>query len=47
MARHALHDPQWIVLPQSRTSLLDALTFDESQPGMQYSLTDYVSIRLL
>ena len=33
--RQALHDPQWTVLPQSRTSLLDALTLYESRPDKE------------
>jgi predicted nucleic acid-binding protein len=45
--RHALHDPQWTVFPQSRTSLLDALTFYESRPDKEYGLTDCVSMQAM
>ena len=45
--RQALHDPQWTVLPQSRTSLLDASTLYESHPDKEYSLTDCVSMHTM
>ena len=45
--RQALHDPQWTVLPQSHTSLLDALTLYESRPDKEYSLTDCVSMQTM
>jgi uncharacterized protein len=45
--RQALHDPQWLVLPQSRTSLLEALTLYESRPGKAYSLTNCVSMNVM
>lgn len=46
-ARQALHDPQWTILPQSRASLLDALTLYESRPDKAYSLTDCVSMQTM
>ncbi len=45
--RHALHDPQWTVLSQSRASLLDALALYESRPDKEYSLTDCVSMQAM
>jgi predicted nucleic acid-binding protein len=45
--RHALDDPQWTVLPQSRTSRLDALTLYEARSDKEYSLTDCVSMQAM
>jgi uncharacterized protein len=45
--RNALDDPQWTVLPQSRTSLLDALTLYESRSDKEDSLTDWVSMQAM
>ena len=45
--RQTLHDPQWTVIPQSRTSLLDALTLYESRPDKEYSLTDCISMQTM
>src|SRR5262245_14372697 len=45
--RHALQDPQWIVFPQSRVSLLEALTLYASRPDKEYSLTDCVSMQVM
>ena len=45
--RQALDHPQWIVIPQSRASLLDALMFYESRPDKEYSLTDCVSMQAM
>ena len=45
--RNALDDPQWTVLPQSRTSLLDALTLYKSRSDKEYSLTDCVSMQAM
>ena len=45
--RQALDHPQWIVIPQSRASLLDALTLYESRPDKEYSLTDCVSMQAM
>ena len=45
--RNALNDPQWMVFPQSRTSFLDALTFYESRPDKEYSLTDCISMQTM
>jgi predicted nucleic acid-binding protein len=42
-----LNDPQWTVFPQSRISLLDALTFYESRPDKEYSLTDCISMQTM
>jgi predicted nucleic acid-binding protein len=47
MVRHALYDQQWTVLPQSRTPLLDVLTFYASRPDKEYSLTDCVSMQAM
>ena len=45
--RHALHDPQWTVIPQSRASLLEALTLYASRPDKEHSLTDGVSMQTM
>jgi len=45
--KNALNDPQWTVFPQSRTSFLDALTFYESRPDKEYSLTDCISMQTM
>jgi len=45
--RTALYDPQWTMVPQSRTSLLDALTLYESRPDKEYILTDCVSMQAM
>jgi uncharacterized protein len=45
--RQVLDHPQWIVIPQSRASLLDALTLYESRPDKEYSLTDCVSMQAM
>jgi predicted nucleic acid-binding protein len=45
--RHALHDPQWMVFPQSHTSFLDALHLYESRPDKEYSLTDCISMQVM
>ena len=45
--RQALHNPQWTVIPQSRTSLLDALAFYESRPDKEYSLTDCIAMQVM
>jgi uncharacterized protein len=44
---NALNDRQWTIFPQSRTSFLDALTFDESRPDKEYSLTDCISMQTM
>ena len=38
---------QWTVFPQSRASLLDALTLYESRPDKEYSLTDCISMQTM
>jgi uncharacterized protein len=45
--RHALHDTQWTVFPQSHTSFLDALTLYESRPDKEYSLTDCIAMHVM
>ena len=47
MVRNALQDTQWTVFPQSRASLLDALTLYESRPDKEYSLTDCISMQTM
>jgi predicted nucleic acid-binding protein len=42
-----LHDPQMTVIPQSRASLLDAITFYASRLDKHYSLTDCVSMQAM
>jgi uncharacterized protein len=46
-ARQALDDPQWTVFPQSRTSLLDAVTLYEARADKAYSLTDCISMHVM
>ena len=45
--RQTLTHPQWTVNPQSRTSLLDALTLYEARPDKEYSLTDCISMQTM
>jgi uncharacterized protein len=45
--RHALQDRQWTVFPQSRSSLLDALTLYEARPDKEYSLTDCIAMQTM
>ena len=45
--RHVLADPNMTVMPQSRTSFLDALAFYASRLDKQYSLTDCVSMQAM
>jgi uncharacterized protein len=45
--RNALQEHQWTVFPQSRSSLLDALTLYEAWPDKEYSLTDCISIETM
>jgi uncharacterized protein len=45
--RQALQDPQWTVFPQSRVSLLEALTLYESRPDKEYSLTDCIAMQVM
>jgi len=47
MVRNALQDHQWTVFPQSRSSLLDALTLYESCLDKEYSLTDCISMQTM
>jgi uncharacterized protein len=43
----ALHDPQWIIFPQSRASFLEALTLYAARPDKEYSLTDCLSMQVM
>jgi predicted nucleic acid-binding protein len=45
--RNALQDRQWTVFPQSRSSLLDALTLYEARPDKEYSLTDCIAMQTM
>ena len=45
--RTALQDRQWTVFPQSRSSLLDALTLYEARPDKEYSLTDCIAMQTM
>jgi uncharacterized protein len=45
--RDALSNRQWTVLPQSRSSLLDALTLYEARPDKEYSLTDCIAMQTM
>ena len=45
--RQTLDHPQWTVIPQSRTSLLEALALYESRPDKAYSLTDCISMQTM
>jgi len=45
--RDTLHSPQWTVIPQSRASLIHALTLYEDRPDKEYSLTDCVSMQAM
>jgi len=45
--RNALQDRQWTVMPQSRPSLLDALTLYEARPDKEYSLTDCIAMQVM
>jgi predicted nucleic acid-binding protein len=45
--RNALQESQWTVLPQSRASLLEALTLYEARPDKAYSLTDCISMQAM
>ena len=47
MVRNALQDTAWTVFPQSRDSLLDALTLYESRPDKEYSLTDCIAMQTM
>jgi len=45
--RTALQDRQWTVFPQSRSSLLDALTLYEARLDKEYSLTDCIAMQTM
>ena len=45
--KQALDDRQWTVFPQSRASLLEALTLYESRPDKEYSLTDCIAMHAM
>ena len=45
--RNALQDRQWTVFPQSRSSLLDALTLYEARLDKEYSLTDCIAMQTM
>jgi predicted nucleic acid-binding protein len=45
--RNALQDQQWTVIPQSRSSFLDALALYEARPDKAYSLTDCISMDVM
>jgi uncharacterized protein len=45
--RNALQDRQWTVLPQSRSSFLEALTLYEARPDKEYSLTDCIAMHVM
>lgn len=45
--RDALDNRQWTVIPQSRSSLLDALTLYEARPDKEYSLTDCIAMQTM
>ena len=45
--RTALQDRQWTVIPQSRSSFLDALTLYEARPDKEYSLTDCIAMQVM
>jgi uncharacterized protein len=44
---NALQDRQWMVIPQSRSSLLEALALYEARPDKEYSLTDCISMQVM
>jgi predicted nucleic acid-binding protein len=45
--RNTLQDRQWTVFPQSRSSLLDALTLYEARLDKEYSLTDCIAMQTM
>ena len=45
--RNALHDRQWTVLPQSRSSFLEALMLYEARPDKEYGLTDCIAMHVM
>jgi uncharacterized protein len=44
---NALQDRQWMVIPQSRSSFLEALALYEARPDKEYSLTDCISMQVM
>jgi len=45
--RQTLDHPQWTVIPQSRSSLLEAVALYEARPDKAYSLTDCISMQTM